>query len=109
MANKILLSDIRTRDLVPVTSRYSDTQVIYYGDQHKTTFKTYKKKTFKDSNADRYMEITAGYEYRPDKVSQLAYGTVDFWWVVMEANNIDDIFEFKAGLTIKIPSTVFTL
>jgi len=108
MANKILLSDIRTRDLVTVTSRYADSSVIYYGDQHKTTFKTYKKKVLRDSAADKYMEITAGYEYRPDKVSQLAYGTVDFWWLIMEANNIKDIFDFKVGITVKVPSTMFS-
>jgi len=109
MANKVLETNIATKDLVPITSRYYDGQVIYYGDQHKTTFKTYKKKSFPESATDKYMEITSGFEYRPDKISHLAYGTVDFWWMIMEANNISDVFEFKAGRNIRIPANVFNI
>ena len=47
-----------------------------------------------------------GQEYRPDLVSNRVYGTPDFWWRIMEANNIKDVFEFKAGLNLRIPGSV---
>jgi hypothetical protein len=109
MANKVLSTNIQIRDLVSMTSRYSDSTAVYYGDQHKITFKTYKKRKLPDSTADKYMEITPGYEFRPDKVSHLAYGTVDFWWLIMEANNIKDIMDFKSGMTVRVPTTMFSL
>jgi hypothetical protein len=40
-------------------------------------------------------------------VSQEAYGVPDFWWRIMEFNNIKDVFDFKSGLNIAIPSQFF--
>lgn len=37
--------------------------------------------------------IPGGYEHRPDRISNLFYGTPDLWWMVMELNNISDPFE----------------
>ena len=37
--------------------------------------------------------IPAGYEHRPDLISNLFYGTPANWWLILEANNIDDPFE----------------
>jgi hypothetical protein len=56
------------------------------------TFDTYKKTQIEENQDDKYMLITAGYEYRPDLVSQKVYYTPDYWWRIMEANNI---LEFK--------------
>ena len=37
--------------------------------------------------------IPMGYEHRPDRISNLFYGTPDLWWMIMEINNISDPFE----------------
>ena len=37
--------------------------------------------------------IPAGYEHRPDLISNLFYGTPAYWWLLMETNNLDDSFE----------------
>ena len=42
--------------------------------------------------------------YRPDKVSLMKYGFVDYWYKIMELNKIYDIMDFKAGRTIYLPS-----
>lgn len=47
------------------------------------------------------------YNFRPDLMSYDLYGTVDYWWVLVE-RNIDKIrnpiYDFKEGLSIWIPS-----
>jgi hypothetical protein len=107
MANYIETTRIDPKRFVPVTSRYADVPVIYYTENKLLTFTIYKKTQTPLSRKDKYYVVTAGTEYRPDLVSQTAYGTVDFWWKIMEANEIKDIFEFKAGLNIRIPDAVF--
>jgi hypothetical protein len=106
MANYIETTKISPKRFVNVSSRYSETPIIYYTENKLLTFPTYKKKAIPKSSKDKYYVVTPGREYRPDLVSLAAYGTVDFWWKIMEANNIKDIFDFKAGLNIRIPDSV---
>lgn len=107
MANYIEKSKIDPRRFVPVSSRYTNSTVLYYGEQKLLTYNLYKKTVQKTSSKDKYFVVTPGTEYRPDLVSQTAYGTTDFWWKIMEANDIKDIFDFKAGLNIRIPDNIF--
>jgi hypothetical protein len=92
---------------VPSSSRYRPSNLIYYTENKIITFKTYKKQVSSGPGLDdKYYVITPGTEYRPDLVSYAAYGTVDFWWRIMEANNIKDVFDFKSGLNIYLPNTL---
>lgn len=69
------------------------------------TFNTYKKNINTEATqGDKFTVIKTGEEYRPDKTSQRAYGTVDFWWAIMEANNIKDVYNYTSGLNIRIPA-----
>lgn len=106
MANYIEPANIDARRFVPVTSRYAGSKTIYYTERKLLTFETYKKKTYKTSNQDRFAIVTKGYEFRPDLVSYKMYGTPDFWWKIMEANDLKDIYEFKSGLNIRIPNSL---
>jgi hypothetical protein len=104
MANYIEYATNLVSELYVVpTSRYVNSLVVYYGNQKKMTFDTYKKTQIEENQDDKYMLITAGYEYRPDLVSQKVYYTPDYWWRIMEANNIIDVLDFKQGITIRIP------
>ena len=48
--------------------------------------------------------IPAQMEFRPDIISQAAYGTVNLWWLICSANSIiDPNTELVAGKQIKIP------
>jgi hypothetical protein len=48
--------------------------------------------------------LSAGMAGRPDLISQAAYGTPGYWWVIILANNVNDIKEDLAvGEEIKIP------
>ena len=110
MPNFIENANIESKRFVSASSRYNKSTVIYYhiGNQKKITFTTYKKIiSNKAKDNDLYMVIPAGMEYRPDLVSQKVYGIVDFWWKIMEANNIKDIFEFKTGTNLRLPGNIF--
>lgn len=104
MANYLEESNITATRFVPVTSRYANSEVLYYTEKKLLTFKTYKKNQNEESLFEtpetKYYVVTSGTEYRPDLVSQKIYGTPDFWWRIMEANNIKDIFDFKSGLNL---------
>ena len=107
MANPITYSTLTATSFVDVTSRYANSQVLYYGDNHIVTFATYKRKNPVYSSNDKFYLITQATQHRPDLVSQLAYGVTSFWWKIMEANAMKDISDFKQGVTIRIPESLF--
>lgn len=48
--------------------------------------------------------VPAGYEHRPDLISNVFYGTPNNWWLLMLANNITDPIEgFYLNQEIIIP------
>jgi len=48
--------------------------------------------------------VPAGYEHRPDLISNIFYGSPNNWWLLMLVNNITDPFEgFKLHERILIP------
>jgi hypothetical protein len=52
----------------------------------------------------RIATINQRFENRPDLISQAAYGTPGYWWVILLANGIEDALSgLKAGTEIKIP------
>lgn len=101
-----LATNLRNESFVTATSRYMKSKLVYWGNLKIVTFETYKRKKFVSSQGDRFYVITKGTEYRPDTVSWNVYGDVDFWWVLLEANNMKDIWDFKAGTNIIIPGNI---
>ena len=107
MANNISPTTLTSNRFVAASSRYISSDVIYYGDKNTITFTTYKKQiSTTPSPSDQFTVIESGFEFRPDLVSQRTYGLPDFWWAIMEANDIKDIFDFRAGKTIRLPGNV---
>jgi len=107
MANYIeVAEDLDAGSFVSTASRYLDSDILYYGDDKKLTFETYKRPEPTYSPNDRFVLLTKGMEYRPDYVSHISYGTPEFWWQIMQENQIFDIFDFKAGRTIRIPNNI---
>lgn len=107
MANKIEYTDLKPEKFVSRISRYASSRVIYYSEERIVTFETYKKEKYKPSANDQVAVIPPGMEYRPDLVSRQKYGVTDFWWKIMEVNNIKDIIDFKAGRTIILPENIY--
>ena len=58
------------------------------------------------------MEYPSGYYrvevidlLRPDLISYKVYGTVDFWWIILLVNNIENPFvDLKEGMILEIPN-----
>ncbi len=107
MANFIETTEISPSVYVTPVSRYLNSKVIYYTEAKRLTFATYKREEPKISQDDQFTVITKGTEYRPDLISQRAYGFPDLWWKIMEANGISDILEFKAGKVVRLPNFIF--
>lgn len=52
-----------------------------------------------------YYRVTGEDDMRADLVSYKCYGTVDFWWVILLVNEIDNPFlDIEAGTVLTIPS-----
>lgn len=48
--------------------------------------------------------IPAGFEHRPDLISNLFYGSASYWWLILLINNIADPFEgLNVGDRILLP------
>lgn len=105
MANPIEYATRLNPDVyVVMTSRYMNSDVIYYGNDRKITFTTYKRKEIQQSEDDKFLIIPATMNYRPDLVSHKIYFTPDYWWRILEYNGMKDITEFVSGRTIRLPS-----
>ncbi len=109
MANEIEITTLNANAFVAAGSRYANSAILKYGDKKILTFETYKRAANVTAvgKYDVYMVITPGLEYRPDLLANEYYGASDFWWRILEANGMMDIFDFKSGVTIRLPQNVF--
>lgn len=96
-----------TQGLYPKTSPYNTTNIVSNKFLDVMTYVPIPM----DPN-DVYYTLTAVYEYRPDMLAYDLYGDAKLWWVFASRNpNVlgpDPYFNFKAGLSIYIP-TIDTL
>ena len=90
--------------MISKASRYVKSKVINI-DGH-ATLSIYKRRNYPPNEADRFVTLTPPYEYRPDLVSFDVFGIPDFWWRILEANNMMDIMQFKAGKNIRVPFNI---
>jgi hypothetical protein len=52
-----------------------------------------------------YYRIVEADVMRPDLISYKVYGTVDYWWIVLFVNDIEDpLDDITAGTILKIPN-----
>ena len=100
------VGDATGSGFITASSRYVNSTAITYGDIKILTLEIYKRVISPVTSQDRFTVITPGTEFRPDVVSQQSYGTPEFWWRIMQDNKIFDIFDFKAGLNIRIPGAL---
>lgn len=100
-----LATQLKNSDFVANTSCYINSPLIYWGDKRVITFETYKRQAPVFSDTDKFLVVKSGEEYRPDLVAKRAYGSalISLWWKIMEVNDIYDVFDLKAGLTLRIP------
>lgn len=106
MANEIELTNLDESNFIDNASRYRNKKIYYYGPLKKITFEIYKRTPVRRTPEDRVYVISPGTQYRPDLVAYRAYGDSRYWWRIMEANNITDVYDFVAGTNIIIPNVI---
>jgi hypothetical protein len=52
----------------------------------------------------RYYQVAGHEDQRPDMICNNIYGTIDYWWILVQFNDIVDVFtELKEGMILKVP------
>jgi len=65
----------------------------------------WERRTFASHPTDKEFVIPAEYHQRPDKLAYDIYGRTDYYFFLLQRNNIIDIFdEFVTGKTIFLPT-----
>jgi hypothetical protein len=84
----------RTNFLETASASYGKEKVLTSNDFMKYKF-IYPMSYYRISNDD------VG---RPDIISLKLYKSIDFWWMLMKYNEVDDVWnELYPGLTLKVP------
>jgi len=51
-----------------------------------------------------FFTISRSYIQRPDLLSLKLYGKMSYWWIILKANNIDDVWnDLEVGDIISVP------
>jgi hypothetical protein len=60
---------------------------------------------FKVTKPLRYYQVGRYEDQRPDLICDNIYGNTDYWWILVQFNDIVDVFtELKEGMVLKVPS-----
>ena len=71
---------------------------------------TNRKRFVKYSDTDMYHEVTNMTENRLDLISAIYYNSPIYWWVIAEANYINDVFnDVRRGMKLRIPHLMTAL
>lgn len=99
-----VIDNVLENDEMVVTSRYSTKTNLLRKDGN-TVIRNLRTRDFyiPESDEDTVHKIKAGEEFRPDVVAFNQYGDASLYWVVLSANRMKDIFEFKADKVIRLP------
>ncbi len=88
--------------LAPQNSRFKKTNLLR--DDNVEWFETYEFGDVPYTDVDIYHEVGPGETSRLDLISFEYYGTVDYWWLIAEANDIYfPLTDVVAGMTLRIP------
>jgi hypothetical protein len=64
-----------------------------------------KFKDFKFIRQFSTYTTTIGDIQRPDLISYNVYGRVNYWWIIMKVNSIEDIWnDITSGMVLQIPN-----
>ena len=52
-----------------------------------------------------YYTVDESTLYRPDLISLKTLGSIEYWWIIIKLNNVDDIYnDMFLGKSLQIPS-----
>ena len=58
-----------------------------------------------DGNGRSFV-VTTRTQFKPERIAHMVYGDSTKWWIIMRANNLIDVEQLRAGMTINIPNFV---
>jgi len=99
-------TDAHLENIEALTSRYQltpKTEDPNYSGVTRYTLWQRPNIVFASADAARHA-VTPRTEYRPDLISYDYYDTVDYWWAIMDVNEIRDVFtELVRGTVVVVP------
>jgi alpha-L-fucosidase len=87
-------------------AKYSQTSPYFTTEEFDNSLDILSPRTITAEGDDHSYTIERTYAYRPDLLAFDMYGTPRLWWVFAQRNpnEIEDpIYDFKPGVTIKLP------
>ncbi len=87
-------------------AKYSSTSPYFATEEFENSLDILNPRTITADGDDQIYTIERTYAYRPDLLSFDLYGTPRLWWVFAQRNpdEIEDpIYDFRPGVTIKLP------
>lgn len=87
-------------------ANYSSSSLWYSTDQNRLYLDVWRPRPIPADEDDYIYEIQPQYNYRPDLLAFDLYGNPKLWWVFMQRNVdiiFDPIYDFRAGVSIKLP------
>lgn len=85
-------------------TRYDMAKFLSFDDDCHSVLDSYFLMALKELSPSGAYVTLAHEEYNPALVSWNIYGSTQYWWLLMYYNDIIDIEEVVAGLTLKYPS-----
>lgn len=83
-------------------TNFLETASSTYGKEKVLTSNDFEKYRF--IHPMKYYRVTRDDTGRPDLISLKLYGTIDFWWMLMKYNGVDDVWnELYPGQMLKVP------
>jgi hypothetical protein len=89
---------------VIASNRYDTKATLITNDGEYTRTLKYEELYAAPSDTDLYIAVDITNQYDPFKISYQYYGTVNYYWVILSANNLFSMFDLVEGLTIRIPN-----
>lgn len=87
-------------------AKYSQTSLYLNTPLNRSFLEIWQPRPIPASSDDFDYTIQPQYNYRPDLLAFDIYGNEKLWWVFMQRNVdvlVDPVFDFRAGVTIKLP------
>jgi nucleoid-associated protein YgaU len=87
-----------------VDSRYKKYKIFYDKDIEMYFHDLPKMRNIQRSKEDLFYTVTVIHQNRLDLIANLFYKNSRLWWVIAEANSLNDPFNVPIGLTLVIPN-----
>jgi len=65
---------------------------------------TVENRVIKETPEDKFHQVQVGEKYRIDLIAHKYYRNATLWWVIADANNLNDVLYLEPGTLLRIPA-----